>query len=128
MVSVLKSGYYETHLRYDNVAWMIDEVSNLANKLAFVFKNTNRDFIMTREDEKEYRKKHNCQFCEKELNIDKVRGHCHLTGNYRGPAQDNCTINVTQKQSNFIPFVFFNFSNYDCHLFFKSWLIKRMIN
>ena len=39
-----------------------------------------------------------------------------MTGKYRGPAHSKCIINVTQNQSNFIPFVFHNFSNYDCHI------------
>ena len=50
---------------------------------------------------------------------DKVRDHCHLTGKYRGPAHNVSNINVKQKDSNFIPFAFHNFSNYDCHMFFK---------
>ena len=50
---------------------------------------------------------------------DKVRDHCHLTGKHRGPARNTCNINVTQKQSSFITFVFQNFSNYDGHLFLK---------
>ena len=29
-----------------------------------------------------------CQFCEKNFESDKVRDHCHLTGKYRGPAQN----------------------------------------
>ena len=56
---------------------------------------------------------------------DKVRDHCHLTGKYRGPAHRICFINVTQKQSIFIPLVFSNFSNYDCHLFFKKLVDKK---
>ena len=56
---------------------------------------------------------------------DKVRDHCHLTGKYRGPAHNTCNINVTQKQSNFIPFIFHNFSNYDCHMFFKKLVDKK---
>ena len=43
-----------------------------------------------------------------------------MTGKYRGPAHSICNLNVTQKQSNFIPFKFHNFSNYDCHMFFKK--------
>ena len=43
-----------------------------------------------------------------------------MTGRYRGPSHNICTINVKQKDSNFIPFAFHNFSNYDCHMFFKS--------
>ena len=31
---------------------------------------------------------------------------------------------MKQKQSNFTPFIFHNFSNYDCHLFFKTLIDK----
>ena len=48
-----------------------------------------------------------------------------LLGKYRGPAHNNCNINVTQKQSNFIPFIIHNFSNYDCHMFFKKLVDKK---
>ena len=41
---------------------------------------------MTEEDEKYLKINNNCQFCEKHLEFDKVRDHCHLTGKYRGPA------------------------------------------
>ena len=51
---------------------------------------------------------------------DKVRDHRHLTGKYRGPPHSICNTNVTQKQSSFIPFIFHNFSNYDCHMFLKK--------
>ena len=56
---------------------------------------------------------------------DKVRDHCHLTGEYRGPAHGKCNFIVTQKQSNFIPFIFHNFSKYDCHMFFKKLVDKK---
>ena len=75
---------------------------------------------MTEKDEKDYRNNNICRFCEKNNESDKVRDHCHLTGNYRGPAHSICNINVTQDQSNFIPLVFHNFSNYDCLMFFKT--------
>ena len=54
------------------------------------------------------------------MESDKVRDQCHLTGIYRRAAHCKCKINVTQKQSNFKPFIFHNFSNYDCHKFFKK--------
>ena len=76
--------------------------------------------MMTQEDQKDYINKHICRICEKEIISDKVRDQCLLKGNYRDPAHNNCTLNVTQKQSKFIPFVFLIFSNYHCHMFFKS--------
>ena len=122
---ILKSDYYKSPLGYNDVDWFVDEVIKLENKMAFYFKDTNKDIIMTQEDEEEYRNDNVCRFCEKEILSDKVRDHCHLTGKYRGPAHNTCNINVTQKQSNFIPFIFHNFSNYDCHMFFKKLVDKK---
>ena len=87
--------------------------------MAFCFKNTKEDIIMREEDEQDFLNNNICRFYEKEILSDKVRDHCHLTGKYRGPAHNTCNINVKQKDSNFIPFAFHNFSNYDCHMFFK---------
>ena len=117
---VLESGYYESPLGYDNVDWFVKEVIKLENKMAFYFKNTKKDIIMTQKNEEDYKNNNICRFCEKNIESDKVRDHCHLTGKYRGPAYNVCIINVKQKDSNFIPFAFHNFSNYDCHMFFKK--------
>ena len=116
---VLESGYYESPLGYNNVDWFVKEVIKLENKMAFYFKNTKEDIIMTKENEENYKNNKICRFCEKEILSDKVRDHCHLTGKYRGPAHNTCNINVKQQDSNFIPLAFHNFSNYDCHMFFK---------
>ena len=48
---ILKSEYYKSPLGYDNVDWFVDEVIKLENKMAFYFKNTKKDIIMTEEDE-----------------------------------------------------------------------------
>ena len=117
---VLKSDNYKSLLGYNNVDSFVDEVIKLENKIAFFFKNTKKDIIMTEKDEEDFRNDNICRFCEKEILSDKVRDHCHLTGYYHGPAHNTCNINVTQKQSNFIPFIFQSFSNYDCHMFFKK--------
>ena len=119
MNDVLESANYESPLGYDNVDWFVKEVIKLENKMAFYFKETKKDIIMTQEDEEDYKNNNNCRFCEKEILSNKVRDHYHLTGKYKGPAHNTCNINVKQKDSNFIPFAFHNFSNYDCHMFFK---------
>ena len=115
---VLKSDYYKSPLGDNNVDWFVDEVIKLENKMAFHFKSTKKDIIMTKEDEEDFKNKNNCQFCEKNIDCDRVRDHCHLTGFYRGIAHSKRNNNVTQKQSNLIPFIFHNFSNYDCQMFF----------
>ena len=117
---ILKSGYHKSPLGYNNVDWFVIEVIKLEIEMAFNFKNTNKDISMTDHDEEDYKNNNICRFCEKNIESDKARDHCHLTGNYRGPAHSVCNINVTQDQSILIPFVFHNFSNYDCHTFFKK--------
>ena len=116
---VLKSGYYEVPLGYNNVAWFVNEVIKLENKITFYFKKTKKDIIMTEEDDKDFENNNICRFCERNIESDKDRDHCHLTSKYKGPAHNTCNIKVKQKDSNFIPFAFHNFSNYDCHRFFK---------
>ena len=122
---VLKSDYFKSPLGYDNVDWFVDDVIKIENKMAFYFKNTKKDIIMTEEHEEVYKNNNICRFREKQIEFDKVRDHCHLTGRYRGPAHSKCIINVTQKQSNFIPFLFHNFSKYGCHMFFKKLVDKK---
>ena len=80
---------------------------------------------MTEDDEEDYKNINICRFCGKNIDCDKVRDHCHLTGGFRGPAHSKCFINVTQDQSIFIPFIFNNFSNYDCHMFFEKLVDKK---
>ena len=121
----MKSEYYKSPLGDNNVDWFVDDVIKLQNTMAFHFKNTHKDIIMTEKDEEDYRNKKNCRVREKNIICDKVRDHCHLTGNYRGPAESKCNIIVTQKQSNFLSFMFHNFSNYDCHMFFEKLVDKK---
>ena len=102
----------------------VNEVIKLENKMAFYFKNTKKDIIMTEKDE-DFRNNNICRFCEKNIECNKVRDHCHLTSRYRGPAHNTCNINVKQKESNFTLFVFHNFSNCDCHMFFKKLVDKK---
>ena len=73
---------------------------------------------------KNSKSKNFCRFCEKNIESDKVRDHCHLTGKNRGPAHSICNFIETQKQSNFSPIVIHNFINYDCHMFLKKLVDK----
>ena len=88
--------------------------------MTFYFKNTKKDIFMTEEDDEGFDNFNICRFCEKQISSDKVRDHCQLTGRYRGPAYSICKFNVTQDKSTFIPFIFRNFNNYDCHMFYKK--------
>ena len=99
-------------------------LKKLENKLVFCFKNKTKDTIITEKDEDVYRKDKICRFCEKNIECDKVRDHCHLTGKYRGPAHRICNIDVTQDSNNFIPFIFHNLLIMIVIYFLKNYLIK----
>ena len=49
-LNVLQSGYYQSGLGYDNVDWFVNEVSKIESKMAFCFKITKKDNIMSAED------------------------------------------------------------------------------
>ena len=73
---ILQNGYHKSPLGHNNVDWFVDEVIKLENKMAFYFKKTKKDIIMTEEDEEDYKNDNICRFCEKEILSDKVRDHC----------------------------------------------------
>ena len=123
----MKSGYHKSPLGHENVNWFVDEIVKLENKMNFWFKNTKKDIIVTEEDKQDF-ENNICRYCEKYIETDKVRDHCHLTGKYRGPAHSDCNLKVKQKDSNFITIGLHNFSNYDCHLFFKTLVDRKKDN
>ena len=60
---VLKSDYYKSHLGYNNVDWFVDEVIKLENKMAFCFKNPEKDIFITMKDEESFKNLTFCRFC-----------------------------------------------------------------
>ena len=58
---------------YDSVDWYVNEVIKLENKVAFHFKNTKKDIVMTENDEEDYKNINICRLCEKEILSDKIR-------------------------------------------------------
>ena len=54
----------------------------------------------------------------KDINYQKVRGHCQSTQKYTGAVQSIC--NLKFKVANEIPVVFHNSSNYDYHFIIKE--------
>ena len=77
-----------------------------------------KEMIMTEESEHNYLNATECHICNKKLEGEVVRDHCHITGKYRGAAHKNCNLNY--KLPKFIPVLFHNLSGYDSHLFIKK--------
>ena len=126
MNNVLQSGYGSC-FGENIVEWFVNEVIEVETKMKFYFENTKKNIVMTGEDEEDFKNSTFCWCCEIPLDGRGVRDHCHLTGKYRGAAYEKCNRNVKHKQSKFIPLMFHNFSNYNCHLFFKTLVDKNQL-
>ena len=77
-----------------------------------------KDMRITQAQEREFQSETVCHICEKLLNGEKVRDHCHLTGRYRGAAHNHCKLCF--KLPKFYPVIFHNLSGYDTHMFIKD--------
>ena len=53
-----------------------------------------------------------------DLEDNKVRDYCHITGKYRGPAHWSC--NISLKISEKVPVIFRSLRGYNSHLIFKE--------
>ena len=64
---------------------------------------------MANEDQEIYNNSNICWICKEELNTDKVRGDCHITGKFRGAAHNQC--NLKLKIPKKLPIIFHNFKD-----------------
>ena len=73
---------------------------------------------MTNQDEEIYNNPQICWICNEELNTDKVRDHCHITGKFRGAAHNQCNLkfNITKE----LPIIYHNLEGYDGNIIFKE--------
>ena len=69
--------------------------------------------IFTEDDKKNYNSSTHCHIC-KNIILNKVRDHCHITGEYIGAACYGCNINRNYKNFQ-IPVFFHNGKGYDSH-------------
>ena len=83
-------------------------------------KHFNKDLVMTAEQNEEFERTNICWICGKLIDIgdNKVRDHCHITGEYRGVAHWSCNINL--KVSKKLVVIFHDLRGYDSHLIFKE--------
>ena len=74
---------------------------------------------ITKEQQNEFQRSTICYICNGKLSKkDKVRDHCHVTGEYRGAAHKNC--NLQLKISTKVPVVFHNLRGYDSHFIMQE--------
>lgn len=90
--------------------------------------NKKKMIELTSEELITHKNTHICHICKHKIESGKnekngkVRDHCHLTGQYRGPANNNCNINYWRR-SFILPIVFHNLKGYDSHL-----IIQKLTN
>ena len=72
------------------------------------------------EDEKKFQSISKCWICNKLFGAgdNKLRGHCHINGKYRGSAHWSCNINI--KLTKNVPVMFHNLRDYDNHLIMQE--------
>ena len=103
-----------------------DDISAIfVSKLAIITNKIYNDYYcrplslkLTKQEQDSFNEAEFCYICNKELNSDKVRDHCHFTGKYRGPAHNSC--NLQCRKPMLLPVIFRNLQGYDAHLFIKQ--------
>ena len=69
-----------------------------------------------RRDWHAFRTAETCHVCDKPLEGDAVRDHCHITGKYRGAVHTACNLKLRLNPlTTIIPVVFHNLRGYDSH-------------
>ena len=87
---------------------------------------------MTGENEIDFQNSTKCHICARKFNEDKpskqkVRDHCHITGQYRGAAHRDCNLKWSISSDKLkIPAIFHNLKGYDCHFIMQK--LGKLIN
>ncbi|XP_030767535.1 uncharacterized protein LOC115891247 [Sitophilus oryzae] len=104
------------------IDWLETDCKSIYNRF---MKNIVSMSPLSSVQEAEFYQMTHCHICERPFNVEdeRVRDHCHLTGKYRGAAHSVCNLNF--KVPNFIPVFFHNMSNFDSHLFIKELAVEE---
>ena len=96
---------------------MLDEVKYCRQTIKYKF---NKPLVMSPEDEDKFQKATSCHICGKKYKkTDKrVRDHCHINGEFRGSAHNQCNRDFTI--TNKIPVIFHNLKGYDSHFIMQE--------
>ena len=102
----------------DNIAEIfVSKLASVTQKLYDDFYRHPQSLKLT-EEQKSFSKAKICHICLGVLDDDRVRDHCHFTGQYRGAAHNSC--NLQCRKPLILPVIFHNLQGYDAHLFIKQ--------
>ncbi|MEL7079369.1 MAG: hypothetical protein AAGM46_26060, partial [Cyanobacteria bacterium J06582_2] len=102
---------------------MIRDLLNERDYINEILENHIAPMRLSFEEELEFNHSNICHICENPLGADRVRNHCHLTGNFLGAAHSNCNLQFKYSKKNggyLIPVIFHNLSGYDSHLILSN--------
>ena len=83
----------------------------------------NKPLRMTEENEQEFKKAKTCHICDKKYTEKdvRVRDHCHITGEFRGSAHQECNLKLRINPKEIkIPVIFHNLRGYDSHFIMQE--------
>jgi hypothetical protein len=100
--------------------WFVQDLKAIALELDKIFKKKIDLKPLNLTQENDFNSATTCYICEKLFAGDKVKEHCHLTGEYeyRGAAHNSCNLNY--EDSHMVPVIFHNLSGYDSHFIIKA--------
>ena len=110
--------YTKTSEDEDVAKIFVKKLTELTKGIYEDFYRRPKPLVMNSKTQKEFNNAVNCHICNEELGDDRVRDHCHFTGEYRGAAHNKC--NLMCKKPRILPVIFHNLQGYDAHLFIKQ--------
>ena len=96
----------------------VEKISEATRGIYNDFYRRRKPLKLTQDEQKSFGQAKFCHICNKELLKDKVRDHCHFTGQYRGAAHNSCNLQCRKPFT--LPVIFHNLQAYDAHLFIKQ--------
>ena len=98
--------------------FMLDMLSEVEYCQKMIATDFQKPLQMTDEEEELFKTAEECHICRKKyLDTEvRVRDHCHITGQYRGSAQQDCNLKLRIDPDKFkVPAIFHNLCRYDSH-------------
>ena len=110
--------YTKKSVNDDIASIFVSKLVKITNRIYNDFYCCPKLLRLTKAEQESFDESKICYICNKELLTDKVRDHCHFTGEYRGAAHSSCIL--LSRNPLILPVIFHNLQGYDAHLFIKQ--------
>ena len=117
--NIIEAIIYTKKKSTDNISKIfVSKLAKVTNKIYNDFYRRPKLLKLTKQEQISFDKAKTSHICKASLLKDKVRDHCHFTGQYRGAAHNSC--NLQCRKPMIFPVIFHNLHRYDSHLFIKQ--------